>query len=100
LCTPQGLRVDGQLYNIAYGEAPPGAARMKVVLGDGSTLTANTTYGLWLVVVSATEGDPASDFKTVKAEDEAGNILGQVDLPSLAAYRRAAQQAGAAQRRA
>jgi hypothetical protein len=88
-----GLRADGRLYNIAYGAAPPGASRMEVVLRDGSTLTADTTEGLWLVVVPATEGDDASDFTTVKAEDEAGNVLAQVDhLPSLAAFRRAAEQ--------
>jgi hypothetical protein len=87
-----GLRISGRLYNIAYGEAPPGASRMEVLLGDGSTLTADTTYGLWLVVVRATEGDAASDFTTVKAEDETGNVLARVDLPSLAAERRAAQR--------
>jgi hypothetical protein len=87
-----GLRADGQLYNIAYGEAPPGASQMEVVLGDGSTSTADTTYGLWLFVVPATEGDPGNDFTTVKAEDETGNVLAQVDLPSLAAERRQAQE--------
>lgn len=97
-----GLRVNGRLYNIAYGEAPPGASHMEVVLGDGSTLMADTAEGLWVAVVPATEGDPASDFRTVKAEDEAGNVLAQVDLPSLAEFRRAAQRAaqGDAQARA
>jgi hypothetical protein len=87
-----GLRVNGRLYNIAFGEAPPGASHMEVVLGDGSTLTADTAEGLWVAVVPATEGDPASDFRTVKAEDEAGNVLAKVDLPSMAEYRRAAQR--------
>jgi hypothetical protein len=84
-----GLRVNGQLYNVAFGEAPPDASSMEVVMGDGSTLTADTAHGLWLVVVPASEGDPASDFKIVKAQDGAGNVLAQVHPPSLAALRAA-----------
>jgi hypothetical protein len=82
-----GLRANGRLYNIAYGEAPPGAFRMKVVLRDGSTMTSDTTEGLWLFVLRANDGD----FATVKAEDETGTFLAQVDLPPLAAERRAAK---------
>ena len=87
-----GLRVNSRLYNIAYGEAPPDASRMEIVLGDGSTMTADTAEGLWLFVVPAAKRDAASDFTMVKAEDDAGNVLAKVDLPSLAEFRRAAQR--------
>lgn len=87
-----GVRVSGRLYNIAYGAAPPDASRMEIVLGDGSTMTADTMEGLWLFVVPAAKRDAASDFTMIRAEDEAGNVLAQVDLPSLAAERRAAQR--------
>lgn len=88
------LRVKGQLYHIAYGQAPPGAARMEIIMGDGSTKAADTTSGLWLVVVATTGGDRSGDFTTVTAQDGRGNVLAQVALPSLAAEERRARQQG------
>ncbi len=82
-----GLRVNGQLYNIAYGLKPAGASQMEVVLGDGSTVIPDTSNGVWLTVVPSTETSTATDFRSVRATDTAGNVLGQVTLPSLGEIR-------------
>jgi hypothetical protein len=87
-----GLRVDGQLYNVAYGRAPADASSMEVVLGDGSTLREDASSGVWLFVVAAKAGDRASDFATVKAEDDAGRVLSQVHPPSLSEARNNARR--------
>jgi hypothetical protein len=82
------LRANGRLYNIAYGEAPLEASGIEMVMRDGSVLAGDANYGLWLFVLPAIEGDPASDFMIVRAEDATGNIVAQVRLPSLDALRR------------
>jgi hypothetical protein len=87
-----GLRVAGQLYNVAYGRVPDGASSMEAVLGDGSSMSEDASNGVWLFVVATREGDRTTDIAVVRAKDVAGDVISKVRLPSLAAARNGASR--------
>ena len=87
-----GIRVNGRLYDVVYGETPPGASRVEVVMSPTRTLSANATPGVWLVAIAAADEGATADHVAVRAEDDAGNLIAEVKVPSLAAVRSAAKK--------
>jgi len=87
------IRVNGRLYDVVYGETPSGATRVEVVMSPTTTLSANASPGVWLVGIAAADEAGTADHVTVRAEDDAGNLIAEVRVPSLAAVRGAAKNA-------
>ena len=88
-----GIRVNGRLYDVVYGETPSGATKVEVVISPTQTLSANASSSVWLAVIAAADEGGAADHVAVRAEDDAGNLIAEVKVPSLAAVRNAAKKA-------
>lgn len=75
-----GLELGGTWYNIVHGTAPSGGVRMRILLGDGTSLEARVVRNTWVVVTS----DPGFDVARVEALSRRGASVASIQPPSLA----------------
>jgi hypothetical protein len=87
-----GIRVNGRLYEVVYGESPSGAAKVEVDISPTQTLSADASTGVWVVAIAAADEAGTADEVAVRAKDDAGNLIAEVKVPSLAAVRGATKK--------
>jgi hypothetical protein len=89
-----GLEVNGQWFNVAYGEVPITVSSVRVTLGDGSVLSDTNlgeSAGSWVVVTSADPFDKAKEISGIEALSASGAILAEKTPPSVVDLRNAAK---------
>lgn len=78
-----GVELGGTLYNVVEGDAAQGASRVRVILGDGTTVSAPLVDGSWLAVVPS-ETSLSFDPEQIQQLDASGARVAAVRPPSVA----------------
>lgn len=85
-----GIDLDGQWFNVAFGELPDGASEVEITSEDGTRRDAAVSGDVW--ILAAPDDSPLGLFgapKRINAKGSAGQTVATVSL-ALASARRAA----------